>query len=143
MTSLGKHWKTGPPSEQHRKKISESKKGIPLIKNRNECNGMWKGDNVGKWALHIWVRKRLPIPKLCQICNKTPPYDLANITGIYNRELQNWKYLCRKCHMESDGRLDRIHFSRPCKLKGVPRSEGTKRKISESRKKYYQGRMMS
>lgn len=35
-----------------------------------------------------------------------PTYDLANITGNYTRDFSNWKYLCRKCHMKSDGRMN-------------------------------------
>lgn len=72
---------------------------------RGEHNPHWKGDNVGNMGLHDWVKRHLPKPDLCQRCFTQPPYDLANVTGIYKRDLQNWKYLCRKCHMEFDGRL--------------------------------------
>jgi hypothetical protein len=83
-----------PRSQLTRNKISEGLKG--------EKNIFWKGNNVKKRALHRWVRSRIPITKLCEICNKVPPRDLANITGVYNRELNNWKYLCRKCHLRFD-----------------------------------------
>jgi len=104
-------------SEEHKKKIGLAHKG----KTRNFTNewkknmsiahmGLvvgdkhpnWKGDDVGNQALHTWVKSRLHKPKLCQICNKNPPYDLANITGIYSRRLSNWDYLCRKCHFNYD-----------------------------------------
>lgn len=68
-------------------------------------NPQWKGDNVGLNALHEWVRSRLPKPDKCQKCFEGPAYDLANITGRYTRDLSNWKYLCRHCHMWFDGRL--------------------------------------
>jgi hypothetical protein len=70
-----------------------------------EKNPMWRGDKAGYEALHWWVSQRLPKPAKCQKCFLKPPYDLANITGIYTRELINWRYLCRKCHMASDGRF--------------------------------------
>jgi hypothetical protein len=70
-----------------------------------EKNSMWKGEKVQYTQLHTWVKSRLPKPKLCENCKKVPPYDLANITGKYTRELLNWKWFCRKCHMKSDGRL--------------------------------------
>jgi len=70
-------------------------------------NPMWKGDKVGYASLHEWVNIHLPRPDLCQMCKQKPPYDLAN-TGVYNRHFSNWEYLCRKCHMLRDGRLNRL-----------------------------------
>jgi hypothetical protein len=69
-------------------------------------NPIWKGDSVGKHALHRWVKARLSRPEFCQICIRVPPYDLANITGKYTRDLSNWKYLCRRCHSTIDRRID-------------------------------------
>ena len=65
-------------------------------------NPFWKGDNVGNYALHAWLRRNLHKPELCEFCNMIPSYDLANITGIYKRDFSNWKYLCRSCHMKFD-----------------------------------------
>lgn len=73
-----------------------------------EKSPQWKGDKVGYYPLHIWIRRRLPQPEFCAMCKKVPPLDLANKTGIYNRDLENWYYLCRSCHMISDGRLERF-----------------------------------
>lgn len=87
-------------SIEHRKKLSISKLG-----NRNP---MWKGKNAGLDAIHIWIRLRLPKPALCQNCNKVPPYDLANISQKYKRRLDDWLWLCRKCHMTIDGRLKKF-----------------------------------
>jgi hypothetical protein len=94
------HQKGHKPTEETKKKTSESCKGI----NQGNKNGMWK-DSPKYAALHLWVRTHLPKTKFCQECRQVPPYDLANITGFYNRELSNWLYLCRKCHMEMDGRI--------------------------------------
>jgi len=72
---------------------------------------MWKGDDVGYGKLHGWVRSRLPKPDICPCCEEKPPYDLANYTQIYNRDLDNWVYLCRSCHMKLDYKLGvRIHW---------------------------------
>jgi len=71
-------------------------------------NPMWRGDKVGYRHLHRWVNTHLPKPELCQICNIKPSYDLANKTGIYNRDFKNWYYLCRKCHMLMDGRMKNL-----------------------------------
>lgn len=80
------------------KMIRESKLG--------ERNFMWKGNSVGMSALHEWIKTRFPKPKRCQECKKVPPYDLANKSGKYKRELSDWEWLCRRCHMTKDGRLE-------------------------------------
>jgi len=86
-------------SDETLKKISQSRIG--------DKNPMWKGDNVGYFSLHEWVIIRFPKPELCECCKKVPPHDLAN-KGIYNRELKNWEWLCRRCHMTKDGRMEKL-----------------------------------
>lgn len=78
------------------------------LANKGENNGQWKGDNVGYTSLHQWVAYNTVKPELCEICQLVPPYDLANKSGKYLRDLSDWQWLCRKCHMESDGRLLRL-----------------------------------
>jgi hypothetical protein len=84
-------------TEEHKQKISKLYKG--------ENNPAWTGDNVSYRQVHRWIRKNFPMPELCEICKKVPPLDLANITGIYSRDIVNWSWLCRKCHIHSDGRF--------------------------------------
>ena len=78
------------------------------IKNPN-----WKGDKVCYSGLHLWVSSQLEKPDLCQRCKKVPPYDVANIKPnknkeTYNRDLKNWEWLCRRCHMVKDKRLKKL-----------------------------------
>ncbi len=68
-------------------------------------NPNWKGDNVGVDALHEWIKKYIKKPKKCIICKKEKRLDLANISQKYKRDLSDWEWLCRKCHMTKDGRL--------------------------------------
>jgi hypothetical protein len=93
-----------PRTKEHNEKIRLSSIG----KNSGRKNGMWKGDKVGYESLHQYLRIHLPKSELCQSCKKIPPHDLANITGIYNRDPVNWKWLCRRCHMLSDGRMNNL-----------------------------------
>jgi len=72
----------------------------------NHFSPVWKGDNVKYEGLHNWIRKRLSKPKLCIECKINPPYDLANISQEYKRDISDWEWLCRKCHMTKDGRLE-------------------------------------
>ena len=73
----------------------------------NEKNPQWKGDNVGLIALHRWVRNRKPKPLLCECCGVRKPYDLANVSGEYKRDINDFEWLCRRCHMELDDRMNR------------------------------------
>ena len=90
----------------HKANQTSFKKGHLGI--REKDNYMWKGDSVGKKALHIWIRLRLIEPENCPNCGKVETLDLANKTGKYLRDLSDWEYLCRRCHMESDGRMDAL-----------------------------------
>jgi hypothetical protein len=116
--------------EKHKKKCRDCQKPIYFNAIRcQECywksmkesrkaenNPMWKGDNVDKGgSLHEWVGNRIPKPQFCENCKQRPPYDLANKSGLYKRDLSDWEWLCRKCHMESDGRLYTFNINAPRK----------------------------
>lgn len=110
-------------------------KGINL----GEKNGQWKGDNVGYGSIHDYIRYHLPKPDRCQICGENKKLDLANISQEYKRDLSDWEWICRKCHMQKDGRALKLRFTghRHTKearekmskaLKGKPKSEEWKAK---------------
>jgi len=69
----------------------------------NEKHPNWRGKKVSYTALHAWVKKRKINNGKCEWCGKTKRLDLA-CKGIYDRDLNNWEWLCRKCHMKQDGR---------------------------------------
>jgi len=68
----------------------------------NEEHPRWKGDKVGYSALHDWIRRNKSKPTLCEDCNKVPPFDVANISGKYKRDITDYEWLCRKCHFNKD-----------------------------------------
>lgn len=77
----------------------------------------WKGTDVGYGSIHEWVRRYYPKPDLCEECNFRPAIDLANIKDkpnpkTYTRDFINWRYLCRRCHMLSDGRMKNLKRGR-------------------------------
>ncbi len=76
----------------------------------NEKNPLWKGDKVGYIALHAWVKKRLIKPKECDNCDRSIPLDLANISQKYKRDISDWEWLCRSCHMKKDGRMKNLKY---------------------------------
>lgn len=100
--------KIKPSSKKARENISKAKLG--------EKNPQWKGEKVGYQALHEWVRNRKPKPEFCERCKKRKAYDLANISGKYKRDVNDYKWLCRSCHMKSDNRLFNLHKNNQLKL---------------------------
>ncbi|MCC6691363.1 MAG: hypothetical protein IT235_07500 [Bacteroidia bacterium] len=72
----------------------------------NENNPMWKGDKVGYYSLHTWVKNRIIKPNKCQMCSNVGFVELSNIGHTYKRNLTDWEWLCRKCHMIKDGRME-------------------------------------
>lgn len=77
-------------------------------KNLGSKNGQWKGDKVGYRSLHWWVTRNKPKPQGCEICKQNKKLEVANISGKYKRDLSDWEYLCRSCHMRKDGRLSNL-----------------------------------
>lgn len=67
-----------------------------------EKNPQWRGENVGIKALHDWVTTHKPKSELCEVCEQRQPQDLASIGHTYNRNLDEWRWLCRSCHMMVD-----------------------------------------
>lgn len=78
----------------------------------------WKGDNAGILAIHVWVRKYKPRSKECEICKTTEKkLFLANKNTrvnreTYNRDFNNWWWLCGKCHVIYDGTVNNLMYHR-------------------------------
>ena len=85
-------------------------------------NPSWRGNDVGYHGRHKRMYKTIPKPNLCQRCNSSPPAELHNISGEYRLDVNDWEYLCVRCHMMTDGRIER-------NLKhGFPQPEESKEK---------------
>lgn len=68
-------------------------------------NPMWMGERVSYTAIHMWIAKKLPNKGVCTCCGEEKRTDAHNISGEYKRDILDWEWLCRKCHMTKDGRL--------------------------------------
>lgn len=62
----------------------------------------WKGNNVGYFVLHKWVRKNKGKAKRCIFCGSTSNVQWANKSHTYSRNLDDWLELCKKCHVKYD-----------------------------------------
>ena len=59
-------------------------------------------------AIHFGIRQLKPKPELCEFCKKELPKDLANISQEYKRDVNDYEWLCRRCHQEKDGRRNKL-----------------------------------
>jgi len=98
-------------------------------------NPSWSGNTPTYRALHKWVHRYIEKSDICPCCEENMATDCANYTGIYDRNLDNYVYICKSCH----GKLDFILGDRK-KIFGRKKSEETKNKISIARKKWWNGR---
>lgn len=62
----------------------------------------WKGDDVGYFALHAWLRRAYGNPSACEHCSATNLIQWANRTGRYLRDREDWLHLCPRCHRRYD-----------------------------------------
>lgn len=164
------YWKGKKLSDEHKKNIATGGKG----KKHNiseegrkklsdgrlmEKNPAWKGVDVCYGSLHDWIKWHKPKPKKCECCGREVRLDCANISGEYKRDVNDYEWLCRSCHMKSDGRLkafvenakspefrkklsdERTGRNNPMYGKrpwlGRHHTEETKRKISEKKKELF------
>lgn len=67
-----------------------------------------KQEKIGYDKLHKWLRKHKPKPKCCEFCKKEPARHISKVTEQYTKNLEDYKYLCVKCHR----RLDRKYPSK-------------------------------
>lgn len=70
-------------------------------------------ERVSNESLHRYVRSKKPCDGHCEDCKQERKLDLANISNefaakTYTRDINNWVWLCRSCHMKRDGRLERL-----------------------------------
>lgn len=92
----------------HTKEVRNIISKTNKIEQLGEKNSMWKGDDVGYGSLHEWIKTYKPKSKLCECCGKKSPFDLANISQTYKRDIDDYEWLCRRCHMSKDGRLQKM-----------------------------------
>lgn len=96
--TLGDRLRALPRNTEWNKKI-----GLTRI---NQKNPMWKGKRASLKAIHHWIRIRKPKPAKCVDCKRNEPRDLANISQKYHRDVNDFEWLCRRCHMTKDGRIE-------------------------------------
>lgn len=122
--TTGLHWKVADtskmtgrhPKSEFRKGQTAWNKGGKHEAVTGDKNKNWKGDNVGKVALHGWAKRRLIKPTVCEHCGEVKVLDLANKSRKYKRDLNDWLWLCKKCHAKYDDYVNKSWITRKLKL---------------------------
>jgi hypothetical protein len=68
----------------------------------------WKGDSVSYEGLHIWAKKNIKKPDICEMCNYFKPKQLSNISGEYKRDVNDYQWLCVRCHIIYDNQIREV-----------------------------------
>ena len=68
--------------------------------------GFKKGDNIKEKvsydAIHSYIKRYKKKSRICHICKKIKLLELANLSGKYKRDVNDYIWLCRSCHHKFD-----------------------------------------
>lgn len=59
-------------------------------------------------TIHEKVRALKKKPKKCERCHQIKNLELANISGRYYLDVNDFEWLCRRCHIVGDGRIKNL-----------------------------------
>lgn len=98
--------KKHPMYGKHHNEKTKLKNRLSHIGKRLKAeNPAWKGNEVGYMALHDWIRRHKPKSDMCENCKQIKKLELANISGEYKRDIDDFKWLCKSCHNKRDKKL--------------------------------------
>ena len=77
---------------------------------RDFDNTNWKGIKASYSAIHKYIQERKEKPNKCEICNIEKKLELSfnHELNKSTRNIENYKYLCSKCHKLRDKKLRKI-----------------------------------
>lgn len=71
-----------------------------------ESHYNWKGDNIGYYGIHVWIKRTYGNAIKCEnsnCLNSSIKFEWALIKGKkYERKIENFFQLCKKCHVNYD-----------------------------------------
>jgi hypothetical protein len=73
--------------------------------NKGNRNGQWKEGGCSYRSLHEYIRNNKPKSLICEDCGEPKRLEIACIDNKYTRNVDDYRWLCRRCHMISDGRM--------------------------------------
>jgi len=102
-----------------------------------ENSSRWKGELAKKNAIHMYLKRHYLMPEYCEICGERKKLYLSykHHPQPYTRDIKDYQWVCARCHMIFDGRLQMF--------KGRRHTEETKRKMSLNNKRTMLGKHQS
>jgi hypothetical protein len=114
-------------------------------------NPNWHGDELTISGTRTRMRKIIKKAdiNICPLCYSEKRLELVNIVGGYSLDPDDWAYICRKCAITIDGRLEELmnppsdETRKKLSIAHARRiqSLATRKKISESNKGKHYGKM--
>jgi len=77
-------------------------------------NGRWKGNKVSYSGLHKWVNRHKKKMR-CEICGSNSNIQASNISGKYLRDVNDYRWVCARCHTIIDGTINNLNYNRRLK----------------------------
>lgn len=67
-------------------------------------NSQWKGESATSTRVHDWLRRNYPKSGVCEECGKEGKTDYAfrHHPEKYTRNREDYRELCRPCHLAFD-----------------------------------------
>lgn len=97
---------------EHRAKIAAALRGNSNWREGSrvtgERNGRWRGDDVGRSAVHAWLDKNY-VKAACEECGREDDLDWAyrHENGEWSRRRVDYRVLCPRCHKRFDRNKNR------------------------------------
>jgi hypothetical protein len=76
--------------------------GLELCHQKGNKHHMWKGEFASYSALHYWLQREKGKATKCEKCNVIKKCTWANISGKYERNVDDYISLCYSCHFKYD-----------------------------------------
>lgn len=84
------------------------------LNSRGRLHWNWKGEKAGYNAKHTWIRKYYGKASKCEECGlPNLRYEWANISGYYYRKREDFKELCKHCHVKMDRGVSEVKTTDP------------------------------
>lgn len=93
-------------SAAHNPGQPNGRRGIRCPNLAGKKSGAWKGEKACYYAKHAWVCRHKIRPFACEECGVTGVrLEWSNVDHKYRRVLEDYRSLCKKCHLAYDATL--------------------------------------
>lgn len=83
-----------------------TKTNLKAAQPKGEDSVHWKGNGIGYGGIHSWIGRKHGKANSCSLQDETCKggFEWANISGAYNRNIDDFAQLCHSHHVRFDRR---------------------------------------